>query len=167
LGGIYIKIELVRVGEGDKAVLNGLLELYDREDDDDEGGSYRYKYLDHYFKEPGWIPYYITADGERAGFALITPVPEVRDIPTDRSISEFYVFPQYRNRGVGRAAVFALLDKYRGRWQLSRDPRERSVSFWDRVIGEYTGGGFTLRKAHPYNLEYDPGVFADAFFFDS
>ncbi len=59
---------------------------------------------------------WIRADGQRAGFVVVRTLPdwphEERDVA---EIAEFYVTPEYRRHGVGRAAVLALLAEHRRR----------------------------------------------------
>lgn len=86
---------------------------------------------------------------------------------TDFQMSEFFVLYKYRRSGVGKQAVFQILDMHKGRWQLKRHPANTaSVYFWDHVIDEYTKGCFELVKAYP-GTEYDDGTLADVFFFES
>ncbi len=41
-------------------------------------------------------------------------------------------------------AVFALFERFRGRWEIFELPRnERAIRFWRRVVGEFSGGRFT------------------------
>ena len=59
---------------------------------------------------------WIIADGERAGLLMVRSDPRwVNPDETVASISEFYVLPVFRRRGVGTAAVEALLAEHRGR----------------------------------------------------
>jgi predicted acetyltransferase len=171
-----VKLELIHVQESDKAILKNLLELYDNEPNDyeeydpnEEQLPYEYKYLEHYFREKDWRAYFIMANGDYAGFLMINPVPEVSDIPTDYSLSEFYVKPNYRRCGVGRFAVNKIFDMYKGKWQLTRDPRDKnSVPFWNKVIDEYTNGNFEVKESYPQlNFTYSGGVLGDVFFFES
>jgi predicted acetyltransferase len=105
-------------------------------------------------------------NGETAGFLMANPKPEAYDIPTDFSLSEFFVLPKFRRRGIGRMAAFAAFDMHRGKWQLTRDPRDRrSVAFWDAVVCEYTQGQYEVKKSYPNDWSYDDGVFGDIFFF--
>ncbi len=59
---------------------------------------------------------WIVADGERAGLMQVRTDERWLD-PTQAvaQISEFYVLPAFRRRGVGTAAVEALLEEHRGR----------------------------------------------------
>jgi ribosomal protein S18 acetylase RimI-like enzyme len=59
---------------------------------------------------------WVEADGKRAGFLLIRCFedwPDPKRIIID--IAECYVIPAYRRRGVGRAAIAALLERERAR----------------------------------------------------
>ncbi len=59
----------------------------------------------------------------------------------------------------GRLAVRHVLDAQQGRWQLKYHPKnEASARFWNRVIGEYTGGNYELAEAYPNpECDYDDG----------
>jgi ribosomal protein S18 acetylase RimI-like enzyme len=59
---------------------------------------------------------WIVADGERAGLVQVRTEERWLDPTlTVAAISEFYVLPAFRRRGVGRAAVEALLEEHRRR----------------------------------------------------
>ena len=87
---------------------------------------------------------WILEDGARAGFAIVRTLP---DFPDDRrtvaTITEFTVWPAYRRRGIGAAAVRAILDDHRARGTFEveagilRD-NEPARAFWARL-------GFELR----------------------
>jgi predicted acetyltransferase len=171
-----MKLELVRVKETDKAILKNLLELYEKEPNDyeekdaDENEPYEYKHLDRYFTRENWLAYFIMADGDHAGFILISPDWVALDIPTDYSLYEFFVLPKYRRGGVGKFAVYKILDMHKGKWQLKRDPRNKSsVPFWNNVIAEYTNGNFEIKESYPNSGggQYSGGVWGDVFFFES
>ena len=87
---------------------------------------------------------WILADGARAGLAIVRTLP---DFPDDRrmvaTIGEFYVRPEARRGGVGRAAVEAILADHRARGTyeveagILRDNLP-ARAFWERL-------GFELR----------------------
>ena len=87
---------------------------------------------------------WILEDGARAGFAIVRTLP---DFPDDRrmvaTISEFSVLPAFRRRGIGAAAVQAILDDHRARGTyeveagILRDNLP-AQAFWERM-------GFDLR----------------------
>ena len=82
---------------------------------------------------------WIVADGERAGLLMVRSDPRwVNPDETVASISEFYVLPGFRRRGVGTAAVEALLAEHRARGtaemqaDILRD-NEPARAFWARM----------------------------------
>ena len=87
---------------------------------------------------------WILDDGARAGMAIVRTLP---DFPDDRrtvaTISEFSVLPAFRRRGIGAAAVQAILDDHRARGTyeveagILRDNLP-AQAFWERM-------GFDLR----------------------
>ena len=169
-----MKLELTHVNEKDKMVLKNLLEIYEKEPNDyeekdiNEKEPYEYKHLERYFSWKNWLAYFIMADDDYAGFILISPDSIAQDIPTDYSIYEFFVMPKYRRGGVGRFAFNKILDMYKGKWQLQRDPRDKnSVPFWNKVIDEYTNGNFKIEKSSIKSIPYSGGILGDIFFFES
>ncbi len=87
---------------------------------------------------------WIEADGERAGFVMMRVDPDWPDeTRLIASIAEFYVAPLYRRRGIGSAAVQAILDDHRARGTFEVEAgilRDNSpaLEFWRRM-------GFELR----------------------
>ncbi len=78
----------------------------------------------------------IVAGGDRAGLAIVRTLPdwpvESRSIA---SIGEFYVVPERRRQGIGRAAVEALLTEHRrrGTYQVEAEILARNQpaeAFW-------------------------------------
>lgn len=97
---------------------------------------------------PSWLdeqedhPLILVESGLRVGAALVNQAPSPYLTPgMDFRMAEFFVLRRYRQRGIGRRAVFALFDRFRGKWEISELPRnEPAIRFWRRVIGEYGGG---------------------------
>ncbi len=82
---------------------------------------------------------WILDGGERAGFAMVRTLPDWPDeARTVASILEFYVAPPFRRRGVGTAAVEALLAEHRRRGTdeveagILRD-NAPALAFWERL----------------------------------
>ena len=168
-------IELIEAAESEKTVLFNIFEKYfyefsqwvkiDVEDD----GLYHYEWLDCYFTEEKRFPYLIKVDGKLAGLVMVSDYPEVPDEPTDFCLSEFFVMHKYRRCGVGRKAVFQVLDRHHGKWQLKCHPHNiASVKFWNTVINEYTGGKFRVVENYPNKeVDYEDGTPANVFFFEN
>lgn len=100
---------------------------------------------------------------------LVSDYPEVPEESTDYCLSEFFVMNKYRRNGVGKEAVFQVLDKHHGKWQLKRHPHNiASVFFWNNVIEEYTRGNYRLVEKYPNKeVDYEDGTPADVFFFEN
>ena len=111
---------------GDRELLRQLLFDYLLEFD---GRTDPYPYLDAYWVEPDRLPFLIEDDGEVAGLCLV----RVRD--GGWSIAEFYVVPERRLGGVGRAAVdeVAALGRSAGAAHLEAKvhlANQRALPFW-------------------------------------
>lgn len=93
-------------------------------------GSYGYPWLHAYWSESGRTPYLFHCEGELAGFALVSRLPD-----DAISMSEFLVLPKFRRAGVGTQAVARLFDIHRGTWQVSQVAGHVSATaFWRRTI---------------------------------
>lgn len=132
----------------DKLILRNLLELYQHDhsefdgDDVNSYGRYGYRYLDHYWTEPGRFAFIINIAGNIAGFALVRQHPSIDKLNT-YSMAEFFVMRKYRGRGVGQKVAQSLFDRFPGRWQVRQAPRNLPAqAFWRKIIGAYTQNDF-------------------------
>ena len=162
--------EMTPVREDEKEILRNLMEKYDYEFSQYDGadvnamGLYGYSHLDHYWTENGRWAFFLKVDGKLAGFVMVITHAEVG--VTDYTMAEFFVMYKYRRCGLGRWAACQAFDRFQGAWQLKRHPGNLpSVGFWDRVVGDYTGGAYRL-ESRP-DLRYPDGTPADLFFFDT
>ena len=128
------RVEVRTASFSDKEILRQLLEFqayeHSRFDgaDLDVHGRFGYRYLDHYWAEPGRYPYLITADDRIAGMALVRQGPP-------HSMAEFLVMPRYRRSGVGRCAASRLFAWFPGQWQVREVAgNAAAVAFWRAVI---------------------------------
>jgi predicted acetyltransferase len=165
-----ITIDPVRKEE--KEILRNLLEKYKYEfsqyDNNDVNnlGLYGYDYLDSYWTEENRFPFFIKMDGKLAGFAMVNDYPEIK-IETNYCMSEFFVMYKYRKMGIGTYVANKVFDKFKGKWQLKRHPKnEASVKFWNKVISEYTKGKYELIKSSPEAI-YEDGTHGDIFIFET
>ncbi len=133
-----VEVTIEPVAYADKDVLRHLMELYLYDFSEFDGrdlgphGTYGYRYLDQYWTEPDRFPFFIRANDQLAGLAL------VRFIDGAADMSEFFVMRKHRRHGVGAKAARLLFDRFPGRW----DVRELSTNkpaqkFWRSVIGAY------------------------------
>jgi predicted acetyltransferase len=152
-----VATKLVAIDESDKSVLANLLEfyLYDFSTVRDLAlsphGTYTYRYLDWYFTEPGREPYFITVDGELAGFALARG-----DVDDDGSwnVAEFFVVRRHRRKGVAREAARLLFAQHPGVWTLSFDHNNNpATALWRSVASSVATGQVTETDRFPPEAE--------------
>lgn len=114
-----------------------------------DGRTEPYPYLDAYWEEPERLPFLIEVDSEIVGLCLI------RRRDGGWSIAEFWVLPDRRRGGVGRAVVEALAARARadgtGYLEAKVHPDNReALRFWlavgfSEVEGPGTGVTVTRR----------------------
>jgi predicted acetyltransferase len=75
--------------------------------------------------------FWAKVDGEIAGFAIVHSEDGVTEM------SDFYIRPAYRRRGIGVEFARAVIAKFSGRWMLTQyKAKTDSIAFWRTVIGE-------------------------------
>ncbi len=103
--------------------------------------------LEPYWNEADHIPYFITVDGDIAGFLLLRKYPSN---PNLWDIGQFFILRKYKGRGVGKLALKTVVSMHLGDWQV-RVLQENSgaLCFWRSAIRSLVGEDFT------YGLEQD------------
>ncbi len=146
-----MKVELEPVAIGEKEVLRQLMELYQYDFSEIDGtdvnalGRFGYRWLDHYWTEPGRHPFFIRANGRLAGFALVRARDD--DPAVDREVAEFFVMRRYRRHGVGARAAELLWAFFGGAWSLNvlrRNPG--AMAFWEKAVERHTGGRYEVGR---------------------
>lgn len=157
----------------EKPILQNLLEKYNYEfsqyDQCDVSplGLYGYDWLDGYWTEAGRHAFFLRADGVLAGFAMVCDHFEARINDGEYNMAEFCVLYKYRRRGAGRFMAQTLFARFPGRWELKLHPHNLgSAAFWPAVVGEATGGRYTVREDVP-GTEYGDGTPARFLLFDT
>lgn len=149
-----MNVLLKKVAIEDNQVLRNLLELYqydfsefDKADVNDHG-LYGYKYLDHYWTEPGRNPFFIMVEDNLAGFVLVNDFCYLCKPGEARAISEFFVMKKYRRMGVGEVAARTVFEMFPGKWEVVQHPENKSsITFWEKVISEITRGQYRKLEA--------------------
>jgi len=101
------------------------------------------EFLAGWFRDPAAHPFVILVDGARAGFALVARQPAWPRGGADFRMSEFFVTPAARRRGVGAHAAILLFSRFEGEWEVLEDAGNRpALTFWRRVVGTQTAGRF-------------------------
>lgn len=143
---MFTDLQITRVTYEEKSVLGNLLEICQHDysefdgEDVDEHGRYGYKYLDHYWTEPGRHPFIVRVDGKIAGFALVRDSINTGDC---HHIAEFFIMRKYRRTGIGRTVAHRVFDMFPGAWRVNQtEGNHPAQAFWRKIIGEYTGGRF-------------------------
>ena len=76
---------------------------------------------------------YAFLDGQMFGFAIIRRLDE-----EFHEMSEFYIDPAHRRRGIGRAAAIDVVRRHAGKWQLGIvSGSESAHAFWMEVFESY------------------------------
>jgi predicted acetyltransferase len=168
-----MSIEIINVTKNEKEILRNLLEKYNYEfsqyDNNDVNnlGLYGYDWLDCYWTEDNRWAYFIQYNNKFAGFMMINDYQETPGIKTDYTMAEFFILYKYRRMGIGKYAVKYAFDKYKGKWQLKRHPKNKgSVYFWNKIIEEYTNGKYELLENNE-NAKYEDGTNGDVFIFET
>lgn len=140
-----MEVKLREVPIGEKPVLFAMMQEYIAEfsafepAETDRNGVYQYSQFDSYWQEGDRHPFFITVDGKNAGLILVNRNNYVRMIHKTRSIAEFYIKPEYRRMGIGRAAAHLVTEGFGGWWQLMMHPKNApSHVFW-RGVFDYPG----------------------------
>lgn len=147
-----IELRDARRSAGDREWLTNVYPLYlhDLSEFDtsyytlDERGQWRPDHLPGWLEEDSDHPFVLLESGRRVGFALVNQAPSPHLGPgIEFRMSEFCVLRPYRGRGIGRQAVFALFDRFRGRWEIFELPRNApAIRFWRAVIGAWGDGRY-------------------------
>jgi predicted acetyltransferase len=96
-----------------------------------------------WFRDPASQPFLILADGARAGFSLVGRRLAWPPGAAQFRMSEFFVVPAARRRGVGTRAALLLFSRFDGEWEVLENEENRAaLAFWRRVIGSLTGGRY-------------------------
>lgn len=163
-----MNIQLKQVTAGEKNTLENLLEKYNYEFSQydkrkfNDKGLFGYKYIDNYFTEEGRFAYFIMADNELAGFALINKYHEC-ERPVDWSIAEFFVSYNYRRQGAATEAVDLIFKKHKGYWHIKYHKKNSaSVALWNNVAKKYSDNNYEICIG---DEPFDDGTEATVLFF--
>lgn len=127
--------ELQPAGREDEDLIRSLLDAYL-----EELGTHRqipigatdansYPWLDSYWTEPGRHVFFIRSDRERVGFAFVRDSRSTGSSVSE--IAEFYIEPRARRKGIGLAAVSAILRSFPGSWEFQvHKLNAGAIEFW-------------------------------------
>lgn len=160
-------VELRRIAADEAAILTPLVDAYlaelagHRERPVGATCAADHPYLPLYWSEAGRHPFAIFSDAALAGFVLVREVAlgTEADGPRATQMSEFYVRPAFRRRGVGRAALAVVWRRFPGAWELQVHPRNAAAAaFWPACIGAHAHGpvrAIDVEEADGRRVQYE------------
>lgn len=112
--------------------------------------------LSSYWEEEDRYPFLIHIDNELAGFALIHKEGSVKAV--DWVMGEFFIVAKFQGKGIGRQIACEIFTQLPGTWEVMQIPENKAaITFWEKVIHEYTQGHFvkttkTVSKPKPHPM---------------
>src|SRR5262249_31552488 len=90
--------------------------------------------LKRYWTEPDKSVWFIRAEGQLAGFALLNAQTHSGQ-PADFNMAEFFVLRPFRGKDVAERAVVDVLHRHPGQWEVAIMERNTpALRFWPRAI---------------------------------
>jgi predicted acetyltransferase len=139
-----MNVEIVRVPVEEQHVLENLTRYYVYEFSqflpqqitvEVDGQFGKLHRLERYWTEPNLHPFFMYANGELAGFALVQS--ETEEVPNN--MDEFFVLRKFEGKGIGRNAAKQLFDRFPGKWTITQIRKNvPAQAFWRSVVAEYT-----------------------------
>lgn len=94
-------------------------------------GQYEHDILEECWEHP----YLFYLHGEIVGFALVTTHCTIRERSPCWYIAEFCVLRPFQRKGLGKAALWSILGKHRGEWEITWfNGNVPAASFWPAAI---------------------------------
>ena len=129
--GTVLITEVLPAASHQKPLLSSMLERNLSE----LGAPRKYPYLESYWSDPARYPFLIMSAGQVAGFALVRRLNARNEL----EMAEFYVVPEFRRAGIGRAAAQALFARFPVKWRVSvLDSNTVGGLFWSQVVPSET-----------------------------
>jgi len=130
------KTHLVQAAYKDKPLMWGLLQNY--LDELSAYGSFdkAYPHFNLYWTDGDRWPYFIQLGNEVIGLCFINKNSPF-GYQTDFFLAEFYIKPACRKSGHGTKAVQAILEVYKGQWELAFFVKNAAaLKFWPVVLSK-------------------------------
>ena len=116
----------------------------------DADGVYQYRYLDAYWTEKERFPYLMRCEENIAGFALVRVKVEDGGL---WEIAEFYVLPEFRQRGLAMASVTEIFKRHPGEWKIMFNKHNQpGRALWQKVAERFSKGDILTESdaSHEY-----------------
>ncbi|MDR0563011.1 MAG: GNAT family N-acetyltransferase [Spirochaetaceae bacterium] len=136
-----MEITIEKIRESEKDFLAEMLKAMKNRTDDP---AFSYAHLDDYWTNEDYIPYFICADAEIAGFVLIDKyfwvLPREK---TNYGVAEIYVKPEFRRNGIAKRGMFRVFASHPGNWEIRPlDGSAEAQAFWEHTLEAYTRGNY-------------------------
>ncbi|WP_156424355.1 GNAT family N-acetyltransferase [Bacillus sp. FJAT-27445] len=138
-----MEVILQKTGPEDARILSNMYSLYlhdlsafSHSLKENAEGLYEFDSFPLFWKREGVNPYFIRADGERAGFVLLLEPPFTKKV--NYIINDFFVYNRFRGKGIASRAAETIFDGRSGSYfvaQLTRN--NRAIAFWRKVFDKY------------------------------
>ncbi|WP_131911549.1 GNAT family N-acetyltransferase [Celerinatantimonas diazotrophica] len=130
--------------------MSGFLKLSPNSD-----GQYSFNpaILDPYWEESKnfHIPYFIYAEQDIAGFALVRRYPQQSEL---WDMGQFFVLRKYASQGIGHKAFKQVCIEHPGYWQIRvLKENHKALCFWKSAVQQFSGGVFTHTQELDIDLE--------------
>ncbi|MDR0569415.1 MAG: GNAT family N-acetyltransferase [Spirochaetaceae bacterium] len=118
----------------------------------DDAVSIDFPNFDNYWNDSEYVPFFIKADGEIAGFVFVDKYFWVLSkAERHYNVSDIYVREEYRGKGIGKAAMLALLALFKGVWEVKPlCNSKKAETFWERTLKAYSEETFKAYYSGPY-----------------
>jgi predicted acetyltransferase len=133
-------VEIVTVLSTEISTLRNLFQFYVYDFSEIEGARVAedgcFHHLDNVAFEQA---YFIQANGDLAGFALVNRKAS-RVVAGDVVwwMEEFFVMRRYRRASLGRQAARLVIDRHPGTWEVTETPNNTAaIAFWRKVLAAY------------------------------
>ena len=147
-------IKITPAQESELPILKQLTELYEYDfseftkDDVSPSGFYNFPYMQNlirYWTDTNSHPFLVRVDNQLAGFVLVSMNCLYTPTADAHVIDEFFIMRKYRGLGVGKFAAGYMFDLFPGAWELCvLHVNKPALAFWEKVLGEYTGGEYAF-----------------------
>ncbi len=102
-----------------------------------------------WFADDSSHPLIILNDEQPAGFALVSRPPRHQRQEFDFCMSEFFIVPASRRRGIGRSAAHLIFNRFSGTWLVTEFLHNKAaVAFWRATVADYTSGQYRETLVH-------------------
>jgi predicted acetyltransferase len=86
----------------------------------------------------------ISVDKQWVGFAILDLDLPDSDGSTVNELSEYFIMPPYRQKGLGERIARKIFQQHKGQWELCIvETNTKALHFWRKVLARYTKDNYT------------------------